>query len=135
MFQFYQRIQGRRRLRGTPPLARSTKRPSFFAQNARDAPKILNAEYYFIWVETSKIHNSVNFYRTGPIFLHKVTDSEIYNFISKVEIGFCSDQYQFLLKNMTKLALEPKISLSEPKLQKFITNSLFIRLSRFSDRS
>ena len=71
-----------------------SKRPLFFSQSARAAPKILNVEYYFIWVETSKIHNSVNFYWIGPIFLHKVTDSEIYNFTSKVEIGFFSDQYQ-----------------------------------------
>ena len=32
------------------------KRPSFFAQSTCDAPKILNVEYYFIWVETSKIY-------------------------------------------------------------------------------
>ena len=41
----------------------------------------------------------------------------------------------FLLKNVSESTLEPKISLSELKLQKFITNSPFIRLSRFSDRS
>ena len=46
-----------------------------FLLRVRDTLKILNAEYYFIWAETSKIHNSVNFYRIGLIFLHKVTDS------------------------------------------------------------
>ena len=76
--------------------------PLFFAQNARDVPKILNAEYYFIWVETSKIHNSVNFYRIWLIFLHKVTDSEIYNFASKVETGLCSDQYQFFIEERVR---------------------------------
>ena len=46
-----------------------------FLLRGRDTLKILNAEYYFIWAETSKIHNSVNFYRIGLIFLHKVPDS------------------------------------------------------------
>ena len=88
-----------------------------------------------LFASCSKIHNSVNFYRFGPIFLHKVTDLEIYNFSSKVETGFCSNQYPFLLKNVSESTLEPKISLSELKLQKFITNSLFIRLRPFLDRS
>ena len=79
------------------------KKPSFFAQSACDAPEILNAEYYFTWVETSKIHNSVNFYWIGPIFLHKITDSEIYNFVSKVETGFCSDQYQFFIEECVRV--------------------------------
>ena len=100
-----------------------SKRPLFFAQSARDALKILNAEYYFIWVETSKIHNSVNFYRIGPIFLHKATDSEIYNFASKPRPNYSPINTSFLLKNVSESTLEPKISLSELKLSKFITNS------------
>ena len=80
-----------------------SKRHSFFAQSTCDASKILNAEYYFIWVETSKIHNSVNFYRIGPIFLHKVTYSKIYNLSSKVKIGLCSDQYQFFIEERVRV--------------------------------
>ena len=72
----------------------------------RDTLKILNAEYYFIWAETSKIHNSVNFYRIGPIFLHKVTDSDIYNFASKVETKFYSDQYQFFIEERVRVDTE-----------------------------
>ena len=63
----------------------------------------MNAEYYFIWAETSKIHNSVNFYRIGLIFLHKVTDSEIYNFSSKFKTELCSDQYQFFIEERVRV--------------------------------
>ena len=57
------------------PSSNGVQKTFIFSQSVRDAPKILNAEYYFIWVETLKIHNSVNFYQIGLIFLHKVTDS------------------------------------------------------------
>ena len=74
-----------------------------FLLRVRDTLKILNAEYYFIWAETSKIHNSVNFYRIGLIFLHKVTDSNIYNFATKVETELCSDQYQFFIEERVRV--------------------------------
>ena len=63
----------------------------------------MNVEYYFIWVETSKIYNSVTFYWIGPIFLHKVIDSEIYNFSSKVVTVLCSNQYQFFIEERVRV--------------------------------
>ena len=68
-----------------------------------DTLKILNAEYYFISAETSKIHNSVNFYRIGPIFLNNVNGSKFYNFYSKIEIRLCSDQYQLFIEERVRV--------------------------------
>lgn len=56
-------------------------------------------------------------------------------FLQKSRPNYAPINTSFLLKNVSESTLEPKISLSELKLQKFITNSPFIRLSRFSDRS
>ena len=69
----------------------------------RDTLKILNGEYYFIWAKTSKIHNSVNFYRIGLIFLHKFTDLEIFNFSSIVETELYYDQYQFFIEECVRV--------------------------------
>ena len=56
-------------------------------------------------------------------------------FLPKSRPGYAPINTSFLLKNVSELTLEPKISLSEAKLQKFITNSPFIWLSPFSDMS
>ena len=82
-----------------------------------------------------KNHNSVNFYLIGPIFLHKVTDSEIYNFSSKVETRLCSNQYQFFIEERVRVDTGAQNKFVWAETSKFITNSLFIRLSRFSVRS
>ena len=71
----------------------------------------------------------------GPYFYTRSLTQRSPTFLPKLRPGSSLSNTSFLLKNVSESTLEPKIILSELKLQKFITNSPFIRLSPFSDRS
>ena len=71
----------------------------------------------------------------GSYFYTRSLTQRSITFPPKSRTGYAPINTSFLLKNVSELTLEPKISLFEAKLQKFITNSPFIRLSSFSDRS
>ena len=71
----------------------------------------------------------------GPYFYTRSLTQRSTTLLPKLGPGYAPINTSFLLKNVSELTLEPKISLSESKLQKFLTNSPFIRLSPFSDKS
>ena len=75
------------------------------------------------------------FIRSGPSFYTRSLTQRYTTLLQKSRPNYAPINTSFLLKNVLELTLEPKISVSEMKLQKFLTNSPFIRLSPFSNRS
>ena len=71
----------------------------------------------------------------GSYFYKRSRTQRSTTLLQKSRPNYSPINTSFLLKNVSEWTLEPKISLFELKLQKFITNSPFIRLSSFSDRS
>ena len=75
------------------------------------------------------------FIRLGPSFYTRSLTQRSITFLPKLRPGYAPINTICLLKTVLESTVEPKISLSELKLQKFIINSPFIRLSPLSDRS